>query len=204
VSTAIEQQELVAQAPDLPDGMRYARELISPAEQAALLDELPKLPFKEFEFHGLLGKRRTVSFGWRYGFDGSGLEQAESIPPFLWPVRARAAAFAGREPEELEHALLIEYGAGAGIGWHRDRPVFGDVIGISLLSPCSFRLRRKVGSRWERRSLTAEPRSAYLLRGPARDEWEHSIPPLATLRYSITFRTLRADRVPAATARARD
>jgi alkylated DNA repair dioxygenase AlkB len=193
VPVATEQHELFEQAPELPEGMRYARELISPREQAMLVDELEKLPFKEFEFHGFLGKRRTVSFGWRYGFDGSGLGRAQSIPRFLWPVRERAAAFAGLAPDELEHALLIEYGPGAAIGWHKDRPVFGDVIGISLLSPCLFRLRRKVGSRWERRLLRAEPRSAYLLRGPARDQWEHSIPPLETLRYSITFRTMRTD-----------
>jgi alkylated DNA repair dioxygenase AlkB len=86
--------------------------------------------------------------------------------------------------------LLIEYAPGAGIGWHRDRPQFGDVIGLSLLAPCTFRLRRKRGATWERRSIVAAPRSAYLLRGPSRTQWEHSIPPLSTLRYSVTFRTL--------------
>jgi alkylated DNA repair dioxygenase AlkB len=191
------QRELFDAAVVLPEGMRYAPALLPREEEQALLDELPKLPFKEFEFHGFLGKRRTVSFGWRYSFDGSGLAKAQAIPDFLRPVRERAAAFAGLAPDALEHALLIEYGPAAAIGWHRDRPVFGDVIGISLLSPCTFRLRRKLGSKWERRSFTAEPRSAYLLRGPARDAWEHSIPPLATLRYSITFRTLRPERVAA-------
>ena len=92
----------------------------------------------------------------------------------------------------MRHALLIEYAPGAGIGWHRDRPEFGDVIGISLLAPARLRFRRKVGTKWERTALTAEPRSAYLLRGPARTEWEHSIPPMETLRYSITLRTLKA------------
>src|SRR4029079_7919518 len=96
------------------------------------------------------------------------------------------AEFGDLEPSALEHALLIEYKAGAGIGWHRDRPQFGDVIGISLLAPCSFRLRVSRAARWERRSLTADPRSAYLLRGASRMEWEHSIPPLETLRYSVT------------------
>jgi alkylated DNA repair dioxygenase AlkB len=109
-------------------------------------------------------------------------------------VRQRAAHFAGLEASSLEHALLIEYTPGAGIGWHRDRPTFDDVIGISLLSTCTFRLRRKAGARWERRSFTAEPRSAYLLRGPSRTEWEHSIPPLETLRYSITFRSVSRTR----------
>jgi alkylated DNA repair dioxygenase AlkB len=171
--------------------MRYATDLISAREERALIQNLRGLPFKQFEFHGFLGKRRTVSFGWHYDFNGGGLKRAGELPGFLTPVRKRAAEFAGLTPSALEHALVMEYKPGAGIGWHRDRPQFGDVIGISLLAPCTFRLRLKAGPAWERRSLTAEPRSAYLLRGASRTEWEHSIPPLETLRYSVTFRTLR-------------
>jgi alkylated DNA repair dioxygenase AlkB len=185
------QTDLFESAPDLPEGMRYAPELVSFGEERTLLEHLPGLPFKEFEFHGFLGKRRTVSFGWHYDFNGGGLKQAGDLPDFLLPLRKRAATFAGLEPLALEHALLIEYRPGAGIGWHRDRPQFGDVIGISLLAPCTFRLRSKINTTWVRRSLTAEPRSAYLLRGASRTEWEHSIPPLETLRYSVTFRTVR-------------
>jgi alkylated DNA repair dioxygenase AlkB len=184
------QTDLFEGSPDLPEGMRYAPELISAREEHALLDNLPALPFKEFEFHGFLGKRRTVSFGWHYDFNGGGLKQAGELPEFLLPLRQRAADFAGLERLALEHALVIEYRPGAGIGWHRDRPQFGDVVGISLLAPCTFRLRRKAGGAWERRSLMAEPRSAYLLRGASRTQWEHSIPALETLRYSVTFRTL--------------
>lgn len=190
MTVALKQRDLFERKVELPQGMRYAAELVSADEEQALLSELRALPFKEFEFHGFLGKRRVVSFGWRYDFNGGGLQEASDIPQFLLPVRQRAAHFAGLEALSLVHALLIEYAPGAGIGWHRDRPTFDDVIGISLLSPCTFRLRRKAGARWERRSFTAEPRSAYLLRGPSRTEWEHSIPPLETLRYSITFRSM--------------
>ena len=185
------QADLFESARDLPEGMRYATAMISPGEERALLEKMPALPFQEFEFHGFLGKRRTVSFGWHYDFNGGGLKQTDELPEFLLPFRNRAAEYAALEPTALEHALLIEYQPGAGIGWHRDRPQFGDVIGISLLAPCTFRLRRKMGTTWTRRSVTAEPRSAYLLRGSSRTEWEHSIPPLGTLRYSVTFRTLR-------------
>jgi alkylated DNA repair dioxygenase AlkB len=191
VSEASLQASLFESVPDLPDGMRYAAELISRAEERALVQKLPALPFTEFEFHGFLGKRRTVSFGWHYDFNGGGLKQAGKLPDFLLPLRMCAAEFAGLEPSALEHALLIEYKPGAGIGWHRDRPQFGDVIGISLLASCTFRLRRKINATWIRRTLTAEPRSAYLLRGGSITEWEHSIPPLETLRYSVTFRTVR-------------
>jgi alkylated DNA repair dioxygenase AlkB len=199
VPEATLQAELFESGPDLPEGMRYLPGLISAAEECALLDKLPRLPFKEFEFHGFQGKRRTVSFGWHYDFNGGGLKQAGELPEFLLTLRKRAADFAGLNSSALEHALVIEYKPGAGIGWHRDRPQFGDVIGISLLAPCTFRLRRKVGAAWERRTLKAEPRSAYLLQGASRTQWEHSIPPLETLRYSVTFRTLReAGRKPAA------
>jgi alkylated DNA repair dioxygenase AlkB len=194
VPEATLQAGLFESAPDLPEGMRYVPGLISADEERALLDNLPALPFKEFEFHGFLGKRRTVSFGWHYDFNGGGLKQAGELPDFLAPLRMRASEFAGLNALALEHALVIEYKPGACIGWHRDRPQFGDVVGISLLAPCTFRLRRKAGAAWERRSLTAEPRSAYLLSGASRTEWEHSIPPLETLRYSVTFRTLRKAR----------
>lgn len=174
-----------------PEGLVYRPDIIGPAGERVLAQRMAALPFAPFEFHGFLGKRRTVSFGWSYRFDGSGLARTEPMPDWLLAPRERAAALAGLSPGALEHALLIEYGEGAGLGWHRDRPVFGDVVGISLVSATPLRFRRRRGDKWERFTLQAEPRSAYLLRGPARDEWEHSIPPVETLRYSITFRTLR-------------
>jgi alkylated DNA repair dioxygenase AlkB len=176
--------------PSAPSGLVYAPGFIGAEEERALAGRIAALPFKPFEFHGFTGNRRTVSFGLHSAFDGSGLREAEPIPSWLRPLRERAANMAGREAEAFVHALVIEYAPGAGIGWHRDRPVFGDVAGISLLAPAPLRFRRKAGTKWERFTLTAEPRSAYLLRGEARHEWEHSIPPLETLRYSVTLRTL--------------
>ena len=161
-------------------------------EEEQLLGQLQDLPFKEFEFHGFLGKRRVVSFGFRCDFNGGGLMEAEPMPPFLLPVRDRAAAFAGLAPECLQHVLITEYRPGAAIGWHRDRANFDDVIGVSLLSPCTFRMRRRRGSDWERAATRLDRRSVYLMRGPARDEWEHSIPAVDELRYSITFRSVRS------------
>ena len=175
----------------LPEGFRYQPAVIGAEEERALLDRVRELPFRDFEFHGYVGKRRVVSYGWQYDFNERLLRKADDMPPFLLALRETAAAFAGLEPEALQHVLVTEYGEGAGIGWHRDKAVFGDVVGISLLSPCVFRLRRQLGERWERASLTAEPRSAYLLRGPSRTEWEHSIPGVDALRYSVTYRNLR-------------
>ena len=179
-----------AESPVFPHGFAYRAELISPAEERTLLGRIGTLPFREFQFLGFTGKRRVVSFGWRYDFETHRLEAAAPIPDFLQSLRAAAAGFAGLDPERLEQALVTEYGAGSAIGWHRDRPVFGDVAGVSLLAPCTFRLRRKNDESWERASLQVEPRSVYLLRGEVRTGWEHSIPAVAALRYSITFRTL--------------
>ena len=179
-------------AGNAPVGLRYEPGLVTTDQERELLDRIGELPLKEFEFHGYVGKRRVISYGWHYDFGDRMLRQAAAIPNWLLPVRARAGEFAGIAPSELQHVLITEYGAGAAIGWHRDKAVFGDVIGISLLSSCRFRLRRKAGGSWERVSFEAEPRSAYLLRGPSRTEWEHSIPPVEQLRYSVIFRSLRA------------
>jgi alkylated DNA repair dioxygenase AlkB len=177
-----------------PEGFRYRPEVIGPAEDDELLVRVRELPFREFEFHGYTGKRRTVSFGWHYDFSARHLSRAEEMPGFLLVLRQAAAAFADLKAELLGHALVTEYGPGAGIGWHRDKGVFGQVVGVSLLSPCVLRFRRKIGDRkWERANMTAAPRSAYLLSGAARTEWEHSIPPVDATRYSVTFRTLRED-----------
>ena len=178
--------------PEAPDGFRYRPDLIDAGEERSLAREIGRLPFRAFEFHGFEGKRRVVSFGWRYDFNEAKLSEAPPIPEFLLPVREQAAHFAGLEARALEHLLVTEYEAGASIGWHKDRGMFGDVIGVSLLAPCTFRFRKKAGTKWERRSLRLQPRSAYLLRGAARAEWEHSIPAVHELRFSLTFRTFRS------------
>ena len=178
-------------APTLPEGFRYQAELIGAADERALAARFRELPLREFEFHGYTGKRRVVSFGWRYDFAGGLLRKADPIPAFLLSLRDVAAAFAGLNPAALQQVLVTEYGPGAGISWHRDKAVFDQVVGISLLAPCVFRFRRAAGQRWERVKQVVAPRSAYLLHGPARLEWEHSIPPVEALRYSITFRSLR-------------
>ena len=186
-----DQFSMFASEPALPEGFRYENEIVARDDEAALLELVRGLPFRDFEFHGFLGKRRVVSFGWHYDFAGEVLVEANDIPAFLLSLRDVAARFAGMDPTRLQHVLVTEYGAGAAIGWHRDKAVFGEIVGVSLLAPCTFRLRRKTGAKWERASIVAEPRSAYLLSGPARSEWEHSIPPVETTRYSITFRNLR-------------
>jgi alkylated DNA repair dioxygenase AlkB len=175
----------------LPDGLRYRPDLITPDEERLLVERVAELPFAAFEFREYVGKRRIVSYGSKYDFSRERLQRAEEIPSFLLPLRDRAAAFAGLDSASLQQVLVTEYDAGAAIGWHRDKSVFEEVVGVSLLSPCIFRLRRETGSGWKRASLTLEPRSAYLLAGPSRTEWEHSIPAVSSLRYSVTFRRLR-------------
>jgi alkylated DNA repair dioxygenase AlkB len=181
-----------APAPAQPEGFAYRPEVISPAEEQALAARFEDLPFKPYEFRGYNGHRLTVAYGWRYAADGRTVQRVAPIPDFLLPARAAVAAFAGLEPEALEQALIIRYPPGAPIGWHRDRPHFDKVMGLSLLTPAVLRLRLKQGEGWRRAAQTLEPRSAYLLSGPARRQWEHSIAPLDALRYSITLRTIAA------------
>jgi alkylated DNA repair dioxygenase AlkB len=176
-----------------PSGLTHVDDFLSAAEESGLLASVRHLPFQPFAFHGWFGKRETVSFGWRYDFNDSRVHAAPAIPDFLLPLQGRAAAFAGLSPTALEQALVVRYDVGAGIGWHRDRPVFDKVIGISLLAPCVLRFRRRDGYGFRRFSLDAAPRSAYLLSGEIRHEWEHSIAPMEQMRFSITFRS-RVDR----------
>jgi alkylated DNA repair dioxygenase AlkB len=178
--------------PALPEGFGYQPGFLSAKEEGELAAWLATLPFQAFQFRGYEGKRRVVSFGWQYDFTRSHLLKADDMPSELLPVRARAAAFAAIEPEDLQQCLLNEYLPGAPIGWHRDRPMFEKVVGISLLAPCNFRLRRRVGEGFERTAIRLEPRSIYRMTGEARSVWEHSIPPVKAHRYSITFRNFRA------------
>lgn len=174
----------------LPDGFRYQPALISAEEERALIEHISQLPLKPFEFHGYFGNRKVKSFGYRYDYSRRRAEPTANMPDFLIPLRRKAARFAGRRPEDFVQVLATEYPPGAGIGWHRDKPQFGDVVGVSLMSPAKFRLRKKIGTGWQRRSQIIEPRSAYLLSGEVRLGWEHSIPEQVAQRYSVTFRTL--------------
>lgn len=178
--------------PAAPPGFRYRAGLISPVEEADLAARLETLAFEPFQFRGYEGRRRVISFGLKYDFNGPGLVDAQPLPDWLLPLRDRAAAFAGVAPGDFAHVLINEYREGAPIGWHRDRPVFEKVVGISLLAPTIMRFRRRTGERFERINVPLEPRSIYLLDGPARTDWEHSLPEAGAHRYSITFRNLRA------------
>jgi alkylated DNA repair dioxygenase AlkB len=175
----------------VPEGFRYQEEIISEAEEVALAASLATLELKPFEFHGHLGNRRVTSFGLRYDYARRAVEAAQSFPAFVAELRSKAAKFAGREVEEFQQGGVNEYRPGAGIGWHKDKPEFGVIVGVSLLAPATMRFRRPKENGWMRISQILKPRSIYILEGESRTLWEHSIPPLDALRYSLTFRTLR-------------
>jgi DNA oxidative demethylase len=175
----------------LPEGFAYAPDVISAHEESEILERVRALDFGEVRMRGVAALRRTAHFGWVYGYESWRIDPGPAIPDFLLPLRERAGRLAGVEGERLVEVLVTEYPVRAGIGWHRDAPMFGAVIGVSLLSACRFRFRRDPASRDVRTAVLA-PRSAYVLDGPARTQWQHSIPPAPAPRYSITFRTLRA------------
>jgi alkylated DNA repair dioxygenase AlkB len=183
--------ELFDDLPRGPEGFVYAPDLIAPSEEAALVSQLAHLPFAPFRFRGVEARRRVMNFGRRYDGEAGRLTDAPPIPEWLLPARARAAEVAGLRPDDLVHVLINEYRPGAPIGWHRDRPLFDRIVGLSLVSPAVMRFRRRVNGRFERQDAPLEPRSAYVLAGPARHDWEHSLPEARSHRYSITFRSLR-------------
>jgi len=178
-----------------PAGLVFEPELLSEAEERALLTEIESLDFEEIRIHGVVAKRTARHFGFDYDYERRGLlEDAEPIPEWLLPVRRRAAALASVEPEELVEALVQRYPDGAQIGWHRDAPMFGTVVGVSLRSTARMRFRRDAEGVRRVFELELPPRSGYVLAGESRTAWQHQVPPTKALRYSITFRTLRARR----------
>ena len=171
-------------------GLDYRPDFIGKAEEQKLIEQLHTMDLAPFRFHGWTGKRKTHTFGWRYDFDDASFAPAEPLPGWLQPLREKAAAFAGLQADNFVHALVARYDPGAGIGWHRDRPVFETVVGVSLGGPAVLRFRQRTNSGFRRMPVPVEPRSAYLLSGEARHAWEHSIAPGEKLRFSITFRSL--------------
>jgi alkylated DNA repair dioxygenase AlkB len=177
-------------ATPLLDGLAGVGDLIDAGQEAALIKAIGGVEVAPFRFQGWTGKRQTASFGWHYDFDDASFGETVPIPDWLLDLRAAAAAFAGLDAQLLVQVLVTRYDPGAGIGWHRDRPVFEHVVGVSLGAPAVLRLRRRVERGFERRILPLGPRSAYHLSGEARHGWEHSIAPIEATRWSITFRSL--------------
>jgi len=176
-------------APLLP-GLSTFPDLISEAEEQSLILAIDATELTPFRFQGWTGKRLTTSFGWHYDFDTGRAERADPIPEWLLSVRSRMGNAAGLDPATLIQALLIRYDPGAGIGWHRDRPIYEHVLGLSLGAAAEMRFRRRRGERnFERASVPLDPRAAYHLAGEARHGWEHSIAELDRTRWSITFRS---------------
>jgi len=187
--------------PDLPAGFHHREDFISADEESALAAEIQRVEFADFEMRGVIARRRVAFFGRSYD---AGRASTPPLPDFLKPLRARVAGWAGLDADDFAMALINEYRPGAPIGWHRDAPQYAIVAGISLLSACRMRFRpylsptaaaRAKATGGPRRTMTheliLEPRSAYLMTGESRTAYEHHIPAVDELRYSITFRTLR-------------
>ena len=178
-------------SPELPDGFSYWPDFVEESEEQRLVDQIGRLEFSAVVMHGVTARRRVVHYGQIYGYESYRLAPGPPIPEFLLPIRARAAGLLEVRSDELAEALITEYPPGAVIGWHRDAPQFGRIAGISLLSGCRMRFRYGEGEQRRIAAMELQPRSAYILRGAARAQWQHSIPAVKSLRYSITFRTIR-------------
>lgn len=188
------QAQLFRTDPQGPAGFVYAPEFIDEMQQGELLELIRALPFEEAQYKQWRARRRIVSFGGRYDYSQNELGEAPPIPPFLYPLRAQLAHWAGLREERVQHATVAEYRPGTPLGWHRDVPEFEDVIGTSLLGHARMRFRPWPPASGQRATwkVDLEPRSAYQIRGPARWQWQHAVSPTRELRYSITFRTRNA------------
>ncbi|HEV2812102.1 MAG TPA: alpha-ketoglutarate-dependent dioxygenase AlkB [Solirubrobacteraceae bacterium] len=177
---------------DAPEGLIYVDDFVTPGEERAVLAALGGVEFRTITMRGQEAKRTVRHFGLDYDYESGELVPADPLPAELEFLRARCAGLMEREPEDLVQILVSRYPEGAGIGWHRDAPMFGSkVAGVSLLSPCRMRFQRTLKSGRETAAVELAPRSAYVLTGKARWSWQHSIPATKALRYSITFRTLK-------------
>jgi alkylated DNA repair dioxygenase AlkB len=193
------QLTLFASPTAAPQGLRCQPDFISAHEEKDLIGRIRALPLAPFQFGAFEGHRRVAWFGWQYDYSQRQLEQADAIPAWIEPFIARIKAFADLRESSIRQILCTEYAVGVGIGWHRDKPYFAEVFGLSLASACKFRFRRKTGDKWDRFTLEAQPRSLYMMSGEARHVWEHSIPPVQMARYSITFRTMATKQRPSST-----
>jgi alkylated DNA repair protein (DNA oxidative demethylase) len=200
VSRSVDYQQDLFPLIDAPEGLLFEPEIMTAAEEAAFLQVIKELPFGSFRMHGVDAKRHIVRYGAHYVAGSAERKPTSEFPLSLEPLRERAAAIVGIPTNTLSESLVTQYPPGAGIGWHRDSPPFGIVAGISLGGAC--RMRFQLGEREQRQTWTIElpPRSLYVMSGSAREEWEHSIPPVKELRWSITFRTLRASHLEQATS----
>ena len=192
------QQPLFASPAVLEDGFRYAAEFLTGPEEAQLLELIRALPFEQAHYKEWRARRRIVSFGGRYDFTRNELTSAPPVPDFLHPLRAQVAAWAGIPVARFAHAMVAEYPPATPLGWHRDVPQFEDIAGVSLLGHARLRFRPWPPRPRQRAAYAIDlaPRSAYLLRGAARWEWQHAVSPTRELRYSITFRTRGERKLP--------
>ena len=177
---------------DLPEGLVYREEFVEADEELRLLELFETLDFRTVTMRGQTARRTVRHYGLDYDYESGELVPADPLPAEMTWLRERCAALIGREPEDLVQILVSRYPEGAGIGWHRDAPMFGSkIVGVSLRAPCRMRFQRTVGGERSVAAVELAPRSAYLLAGKARWSWQHSIPATKDLRYSVTFRTLR-------------
>jgi alkylated DNA repair protein (DNA oxidative demethylase) len=177
----------------LPSGLVYQPDLITKAEEQQALGVLEAMEFHTITMHGQTARRTVRHFGLDYGYESWKLVATDPLPDDLAWLQERAAGLAGLDPGGFAQILVSRYPPGSTIGWHRDAPTFGaKVVGISLAASCRMRFQRGKGPARQVAEVTLDPRSGYVLSGAARFAWQHSIPPTKALRYSITFRTLKA------------
>lgn len=185
---------LFAIEPVFPEGFVYTADFLTTDEEMELYKEISKIELHEFIFQGFKANRKVVSFGYDYSFDKRILTKGKDIPAAFDFLIEKVSRQIAVEADQFAELLVIEYPPGAVMNWHRDAEPFGLIAGISLIEDCTFRLRPHDKAKQTRASVISFPvrrRSLYVMKGPARTDWQHSVTPVKQTRYSITLRTLK-------------
>lgn len=177
--------------PDWPSGFDYFPDFISREEEEMFLAFARKLPWENYEMHGVVALRKIFRYGVNYSFEGKDAI-ARDIPKEFDFIIERGAKALNVDPSEIVQVLFTHYPVGAPIGWHRDAPMFESLLGISLASSCTMKLKA-YDPRIPMQKIDLAPRSAYIMTGESRWKWEHHIPAVKEERYSLTMRTLKKE-----------
>lgn len=182
------QLDLLNNGPQYPSGFSYHPDFLSTEEEKDFLRIFKTLEFQTFEMRGVAARRKIIHYGMKYDFLTRSADAIEPFPEWLIDIKERSELFLEKAVSQI---LITYYPPEAPIGWHFDAPPFESLLGISLLNPCRFLLRKGDSGQAPKVEINLEPRSAYIVRGEARYQWQHHIPPVKQERYSITLRTLK-------------
>jgi alkylated DNA repair dioxygenase AlkB len=159
-----------------------------------LLHQIAAIELRNLNFRGHEEEKKVASFGYDRIFEKRILTKGKQIPKqFEWLLEMMARkTHIGFD--RISGFLVTAYPKGSVINWNRDATPFDTIIGVSLLSDCTFKFRPLDQTKQNRKNIISFPvlrKSIYIMRDESRSEWEHSIASVTSQRFSISLRTLK-------------